>query len=80
MTRGALLLVSTLLVFSPFRFAYAQRAGKVPRIGFLQGLAPSANSDRIEAFRLGLRELGYVEGEKHRYRDSLSRGENRAPS
>jgi putative ABC transport system substrate-binding protein len=34
---------------------------KIPRIGYL-GASPSANSERIEAFRQGLRELGYVEG------------------
>jgi putative tryptophan/tyrosine transport system substrate-binding protein len=34
---------------------------KVPRIGYLGGTSPSANSVRIEAFRQGLRELGYGE-------------------
>jgi len=37
----------------------AQQAKKVPRIGYLIGF--STNS-RIDAFRQGLRELGYVEG------------------
>ena len=40
----------------------AQQPKKVPRIGFLSGVSPSAISARIEAFRQGLRELGYVEG------------------
>src|SRR5918996_3100756 len=40
----------------------AQPPPKVPRIGFLAAVSPSAVSDRIEAFRHGLRELGYVEG------------------
>ena len=31
-------------------------------LGFLFGSSLSANSARIEAFRQGLRELGYVEG------------------
>jgi putative tryptophan/tyrosine transport system substrate-binding protein len=39
-----------------------QPAGRVSRIGFLIGSSPSANAARIEAFRQGLRELGYVEG------------------
>jgi len=39
----------------------AQQPKKVPRIGFLTTLSPSTISDRIEAFRQGLRELGYVE-------------------
>jgi len=42
--------------------ANAQQPAKVPRIGFLIGTSPSTISDRIEAFRQGLRELGYVEG------------------
>jgi putative ABC transport system substrate-binding protein len=42
--------------------AEAQQAKKVPRIGFLSSLSPAVVSDRIEAFRQGLRELGYVEG------------------
>ncbi len=40
--------------------ARAQQAGKVYRIGFLSpGPGPSSST---EAFRQGLRELGYVEG------------------
>ena len=39
-----------------------QPAAKVPRIGFLSGVFPSSISARVEAFRQGLRELGYVEG------------------
>lgn len=34
----------------------------VPRIGFLAALSPSAISARVEAFKQGLAELGYVEG------------------
>jgi len=43
--------------------AEAQQAKKVPRIGFLGGAAASADPDRVEAFRQGLRELGHVEGQ-----------------
>src|SRR5215475_4614706 len=42
--------------------AEAQQAKKVPRIGYLTGTSFSAVSTRTEAFRQGLRELGYVEG------------------
>jgi putative ABC transport system substrate-binding protein len=42
--------------------AQAQQGGKIPTIGFLVSGAPSESSPRIEAFRQGLRELGYVEG------------------
>ena len=41
----------------------AQQPGKVPRIGYLSGgNSSSDNSALNEAFRQGLRELGYVEG------------------
>jgi putative tryptophan/tyrosine transport system substrate-binding protein len=39
----------------------AQQPKKVPRIGYLSVLSLSAMADRTEAFRQGLRELGYVE-------------------
>jgi len=42
--------------------AEAQQAGKVPRIGFLFYGSPGP-SPEIDAFRLGLSELGYVEGQ-----------------
>jgi putative tryptophan/tyrosine transport system substrate-binding protein len=42
--------------------AQAQPLTKTPRIGFLAGVLPSTISARTEAFRQGLRELGYVEG------------------
>src|SRR5437867_8947786 len=42
--------------------AEAQQTKKVPRMGFLSSLSPTVVLDRVEAFRQGLRELGYVEG------------------
>jgi len=42
--------------------AEAQQPTKIPRIGLLNATAPSAVSARTEAFRQGLRDLGYVEG------------------
>ena len=41
---------------------WAQQAGKVPRIGFLFPGSASTRSVFIEAFRQGLRDLGYIEG------------------
>src|SRR5262249_49730266 len=41
--------------------AHAQRPAK-PVIGFLGPASPSTFASRIEAFRLGLRDFGYVEG------------------
>jgi putative tryptophan/tyrosine transport system substrate-binding protein len=43
-------------------FAQAQQPTKIPRIGYLTTVSFSAQSSRIEAFRQGLRELGYGEG------------------
>jgi len=40
----------------------AQQAKKMPRIGYLGANFPTTNPARIEAFRQGLRDLGYVEG------------------
>ncbi len=51
---GALLLALSLPV-------EAQEPKKVPRIGFVLGGSPGADS-RVEAFRQGLRDLGYIEG------------------
>ena len=42
--------------------AEAQQPKKVPRIGYLSAASHSAIAARVEAFRQGLRELGYVEG------------------
>src|SRR5262245_51958544 len=42
--------------------AEAQQPGRLPRIGFFLDGPPSALSGRIEGFRQGLRDLGYVEG------------------
>ena len=40
-----------------------QQAGKVPRIGFLSLTSPSDRPPLLDAFRQGLRELGWVEGQ-----------------
>ena len=42
--------------------AAAQQPTKVPRIGWLAARSPSDQLTRTDAFRQGLRELGYVEG------------------
>ena len=43
--------------------AEGQQGGKVYRIGFLSGSSADAAKSYVEQFRLGLRELGYVEGQ-----------------
>jgi putative tryptophan/tyrosine transport system substrate-binding protein len=42
--------------------ANAQQPKKIPRIVYLSASSGSVNAARYEAFRQGLRELGYVEG------------------
>jgi putative tryptophan/tyrosine transport system substrate-binding protein len=42
--------------------AEAQQPGKIPRIGFQTDAPYSTLTARIEGFRQGLRELGYIEG------------------
>jgi putative ABC transport system substrate-binding protein len=42
--------------------SFAQEPNRVFRIGFLSSESASAWAPRVEAFRAGLRELGYVEG------------------
>jgi putative ABC transport system substrate-binding protein len=49
------------LVVAPLA-AEAQPAGKVYRIGFLGATSPAGYASQVEAFRAGLRDLGYVEG------------------
>jgi putative ABC transport system substrate-binding protein len=41
----------------------AQPAGKVPKIGFLYPSSATGAAARFEAFKQGLRELGYIEGQ-----------------
>ena len=55
-----LLLVN--FVLATYQFAEAQQATKIPQIGYLEGGPVSAHTSRMEAFRQGLRELGYEEG------------------
>jgi putative tryptophan/tyrosine transport system substrate-binding protein len=40
----------------------AQQAPRIPRIGYLSGATPATGAHLVEAFKQGLRELGYVEG------------------
>jgi putative ABC transport system substrate-binding protein len=42
--------------------AEAQQAGKIPRIGYVSGTDDPNNPGPEEAFRQGLRDVGYVEG------------------
>ena len=50
------------LLFALCLNSEAQQQGKIYRIGYLSVVTPSAETSRLEAFRKGLRDLGYVEG------------------
>ncbi len=58
--RPVLNLMVALLV-SPLA-AEAQQAGRTVTVGYLGNSSPSLESPLIDAFREGLRQLGYVEG------------------
>ena len=58
---GLILILALSILGAPLA-AEAQQPAKVVRIGFLNPSTPSATSHFLEAFRQGLRELGYVEG------------------
>ncbi len=49
-------------LFAASLAAEAQQTGKVYRIGFLGTASASAQANRVEALRAGLRDLGYAEG------------------
>jgi putative ABC transport system substrate-binding protein len=62
MTKGMILVALCSLLLAPCSAVEAQQPTKIPRIGYLAAASRSISSARAEAFRQGLRELGYVEG------------------
>jgi len=69
------------LLFAGGNSAHAQQPRKIQRIGYLAAVSASADAPRLEAFRKGLRDLGYVEGQniiiEYRHED---RGFDRLPA
>jgi putative ABC transport system substrate-binding protein len=59
---GVLSILFVVVLLDVAVIAEAQQPKKVPRIGYLSADFLSAMSARADAFRQGLRELGYVEG------------------
>jgi putative tryptophan/tyrosine transport system substrate-binding protein len=61
--------------------ADAQQAAKIPRIGYVSGSGPNNPGPEAEAFRQGLRDLGYIEGKnilvEYRYQEGKA---ERGPS
>jgi len=58
---AAILMVVLFMGF--VQFAKAQEPKKIPKIGYLSGGSASAAAPRVNAFRQGLRQLGYTEGQ-----------------
>src|SRR4029434_1544367 len=61
-TIGLLVLLALGLLLAPLTVA-AQRARKVYQVGHLSGISKAANKAFMDAFREGMRALGYVEGQ-----------------
>jgi ABC-type uncharacterized transport system substrate-binding protein len=59
---GCILTLSLGLLLVPLS-AQAQHTARIPQIGFLAFTPPSEHRANLEAFRHGLREFGYVEGQ-----------------
>ncbi len=55
-------LILVVSVITSVQIAHAQQPAKVPRIAYVAAASLAANANRVEAFKQGLRELGYVEG------------------
>jgi len=62
MTKKITYIVLCTMLFALSFSAQAQQPENIPRIGYLEAVSPSISAVRTEAFRQGLRELGYVEG------------------
>ena len=75
MTRKLAFLVTAVVLLASALPATAQQTGKVYRIGFLTSGSPGHSfKPRLAAFRRGLRELGYVEGQNIVIEERYGRG------
>jgi putative ABC transport system substrate-binding protein len=63
MNRRSFIATSAMALLAAPLAADAQQAGKVPRIGFLRPGSPSDRPHLLDAFRQGLREFGWIEGQ-----------------
>jgi len=59
---GVFSILFVVMLFAVGIITEAQQPAKIPRIGYLSAASRSTSPARIEAFRQGLRDLGYVEG------------------
>ena len=56
------ILLHATLIFGWISLAEAQQAGKVPRVALLTSASTAVAATWIDAFRQGLRDLGFIEG------------------
>ena len=62
MKKKILLFACAILIVASLQLAHAQQAGKVPRIGVLDGSTASGMAGLFEAFRQEMGKLGWIEG------------------
>lgn len=62
-SRRRFLSAASISILTTSRAAEAQPARRVWRLGVLDVVSMASNAANLEAFRQGLRELGYVEGQ-----------------
>jgi putative ABC transport system substrate-binding protein len=76
MSKKSIGIVLAAVILASVHLAEAQQTAKVPRIGLLTPLSPSAAEPWHEAFRQRLRDLGWVEGKnviiEYRYSEGKS--------
>ena len=60
---GVLSILLIVVLLAVAIIAEVQQSKKVARIGYLSVLSPASDSARIEAFRQGLRQAGYADGQ-----------------
>jgi putative ABC transport system substrate-binding protein len=72
--RRRFLIATGVLLATPL--ALAQRAANIPTIGYITNDAASVDKARREAFKQGLRDLGYVEGQNYRFEARIGEGDS----
>jgi putative tryptophan/tyrosine transport system substrate-binding protein len=80
MTRKFLSLLLTTFFLATASSANAQQPKKVSRIGVLRAGSPSSNAAQREAFRQGLRDLGYIEGQNLVVENRYAEGADEFPN